>query len=260
MRKEQKQPRLWAHRVVPLPCYNLPTFRTVSPNSGWHYATVWWTNAVGHCFNLLQPAGLVLGIGGRKKRESGNKSAQWVALSIVKVKVSPWHVYAGTQGGECIVQPCATSALEGVGVVGHLACTALPPTHPVRVINCISHQIPLVWPDQREWDGQGMWHVSGERNACGVVLGKSKGRRQLGIRGLRWEDDIEMDLKRDRKEGMDWIHFARDRDNTVSWSVVYFEKLLKKDCSVIGVILTLWIGECPTKLRGRALEPVNVRW
>jgi hypothetical protein len=55
-----------------------------------------------------------------------------------------------------------------------------------------------------------------KRNACGVVLGKSKGRRQLRRRGLRWEDDIEMDLKRDRKEGMDWFHLARDGDNTVS--------------------------------------------
>jgi hypothetical protein len=42
-----------------------------------------------------------------------------------------------------------------------------------------------------------------------------EGRRPLGSRKSRWEDDMKMDLKRTgwEGEGVDWIHLPEDRNN-----------------------------------------------
>jgi hypothetical protein len=45
-----------------------------------------------------------------------------------------------------------------------------------------------------------------------ILVGKSKGKTPFGISRRRWEDNIKMDLKEVRCEGMDWIHMAEDRD------------------------------------------------
>jgi hypothetical protein len=37
-------------------------------------------------------------------------------------------------------------------------------------------------------------------------------KRPLGRCGCRWEDNIRMDLREIRLEGMDWMHLALDRD------------------------------------------------
>jgi hypothetical protein len=50
------------------------------------------------------------------------------------------------------------------------------------------------------------------RNAYKILLGKFKGKRPLGRRRRRWEDDIGMDPRGLRWEGMGWIHLAQDRD------------------------------------------------
>jgi hypothetical protein len=45
-----------------------------------------------------------------------------------------------------------------------------------------------------------------------VLLGKTEGRRPLGIPRRRWEDNIKMDLQEVGCVGMDWIELAQDRD------------------------------------------------
>jgi hypothetical protein len=51
-----------------------------------------------------------------------------------------------------------------------------------------------------------------KRNACSVLVGKSEGKRPLGISRLHWEDNIKIALKEMCSGGVDWIHLALDRD------------------------------------------------
>jgi len=54
---------------------------------------------------------------------------------------------------------------------------------------------------------------TGERRvAFKVLMGKSEGKRPLGRRRRRWEDNIKMDLQEVGWVGMDWIGLAQDRD------------------------------------------------
>jgi hypothetical protein len=45
-----------------------------------------------------------------------------------------------------------------------------------------------------------------------VLVGKPEGKRPLGRPGLRWVNNIKMDLQEVGCGGMDWIAMARDRD------------------------------------------------
>jgi hypothetical protein len=56
-----------------------------------------------------------------------------------------------------------------------------------------------------------------KRNAYRVLAGNPEGKRPLGRRKHRWEDNIKMDLKHTRWEGVDWIDLAQDRDK---WQAV----------------------------------------
>jgi hypothetical protein len=38
-------------------------------------------------------------------------------------------------------------------------------------------------------------HMGKKRNAFKVLVGKPEGKRPLGTHGLRWENNIKMDLK-----------------------------------------------------------------
>jgi hypothetical protein len=51
-----------------------------------------------------------------------------------------------------------------------------------------------------------------KRNAYRILVGKPEGKRPLGRRSRRWEDNIRMDLRVIGWGGMDWIDLAQDRD------------------------------------------------
>jgi hypothetical protein len=50
------------------------------------------------------------------------------------------------------------------------------------------------------------------RNTYRTLVGKPEGKRQLERPGRRWEDNIEMDLRKIFWEGMDWVHLTQDGD------------------------------------------------
>jgi hypothetical protein len=50
------------------------------------------------------------------------------------------------------------------------------------------------------------------RNAYRILVGNPEGKRPLGKPRRRWMDNIKMDLREIRWDGMDWIDLAQDRD------------------------------------------------
>ena len=50
------------------------------------------------------------------------------------------------------------------------------------------------------------------RGAERGLVGRCEGRRPLGRRRLRWEDNIKMDLEEMSCRGMKWIDLAQDMD------------------------------------------------
>jgi hypothetical protein len=53
-------------------------------------------------------------------------------------------------------------------------------------------------------------------SAYRVLVGKLEGRKPIGRPRHRWEDNIEMDLKRGIMGGMDLIDLAEDRDQLMA--------------------------------------------
>jgi hypothetical protein len=49
------------------------------------------------------------------------------------------------------------------------------------------------------------------RNAYKILVGKPEGKRPLGRHRHRWEDNIRMDLKEIRCEGVEQPHLSQDR-------------------------------------------------
>jgi len=45
-----------------------------------------------------------------------------------------------------------------------------------------------------------------------ILVGKAEGKRSLGRPRRIWEDNIRMDLREIRWEGVDWMHLAQGRD------------------------------------------------
>jgi hypothetical protein len=50
------------------------------------------------------------------------------------------------------------------------------------------------------------------RNAYRILVGKPEGKRLLGRPRHRWVNNIKIDLREIRSDGMDWIDLAQDRD------------------------------------------------
>jgi hypothetical protein len=51
-----------------------------------------------------------------------------------------------------------------------------------------------------------------DRGVYRVLVGKPEGKRPLGRRRHRWEDNIKMDLQEVGGGGGDWIELAQDRN------------------------------------------------
>jgi len=56
------------------------------------------------------------------------------------------------------------------------------------------------------------------RGVYRVLVGKPEGKRPLGKRRRRWDDNIKMNLQKVGCGDMDWIELARDRDRW--WALV----------------------------------------
>jgi hypothetical protein len=50
------------------------------------------------------------------------------------------------------------------------------------------------------------------RNAYIILVGKPEGKRPLGTPRRRCVDNIKMDLRETKWDGMDWIELAQNRD------------------------------------------------
>jgi hypothetical protein len=50
------------------------------------------------------------------------------------------------------------------------------------------------------------------RNVYRIFIGKSQGKRPLGRRRRRWEDNIRIGLREIGWKVVDWIQLAQDRD------------------------------------------------
>ena len=74
-----------------------------------------------------------------------------------------------------------------------------------------------------------MGHVAGmgeSRSVYRVLVGKPKGKRQLGRSRHSWEDNIKMDLQEVGCGGKDWIELAEDRER---W------------CTLVNAVMNLWV-------------------
>jgi hypothetical protein len=63
-------------------------------------------------------------------------------------------------------------------------------------------------------------HVARVREGRGVyrvLVGRPEGKRPLGRPRLRWEDNIQMDLREIRIDGVNWIWLVQDR---VQWRLL----------------------------------------
>jgi hypothetical protein len=51
-----------------------------------------------------------------------------------------------------------------------------------------------------------------KRNAYRILVGKAEVNRPIGRPRSRWMENIEIDLREIRWDGIDWIYLAQDRD------------------------------------------------
>jgi len=58
---------------------------------------------------------------------------------------------------------------------------------------------------------KGVGHVAHMGDKTKILVGKPEGKRTLGRRRRRWEDNIRMDLGEMRLKGADWMYLAQDR-------------------------------------------------
>jgi hypothetical protein len=71
--------------------------------------------------------------------------------------------------------------------------------------------IRMINSSQMGWSGH-VAHTGIKSDCYKVFLGKPDGNSPLGAHKWRWEDNIEMDLRKIGLCGMDWIHLAQDKD------------------------------------------------
>jgi len=65
------------------------------------------------------------------------------------------------------------------------------------------------------------------RSIYKIAVRKPERKRLLGKLGRTWEDNIVVDLREIRWEGVDWMHLAQDRDQ---WR------------AVVNTVMKLWVS------------------
>jgi len=74
------------------------------------------------------------------------------------------------------------------------------------------HNIVRVVKSRRmRWAGY-VAHMGEDRGVHRVLVGKPEGKRPLGRRRRRWEDNIKMDLQKVGGGCGNWMELAQDRD------------------------------------------------
>jgi hypothetical protein len=71
--------------------------------------------------------------------------------------------------------------------------------------------IKVIKARRTRWAGH-VAHMGEVRGAYSILVGRPEGRRPLGRPRRRWEDNIKLDLREIWFGGVDWIHWAQDRD------------------------------------------------
>jgi hypothetical protein len=54
--------------------------------------------------------------------------------------------------------------------------------------------------------------VGKRRTEYGALVGKIQGKKELGKRRSRWEDNIRMQSQKSGWKGVDWINLSQDTD------------------------------------------------
>jgi hypothetical protein len=71
--------------------------------------------------------------------------------------------------------------------------------------------IRMIKSRRMRWAGH-VTRMRAKRNAYRILVGNPEGKRPLGRPRRRWVDNIKMDLREIRWDGIDWIDLAQDRD------------------------------------------------
>jgi hypothetical protein len=71
--------------------------------------------------------------------------------------------------------------------------------------------ITIIKPRTMRWAGC-VARIEEKSDANRILVGKPEGKRPLGRPRSRWVDNIKIDLREIRWDGMDWIDLAQDRD------------------------------------------------
>jgi hypothetical protein len=79
-------------------------------------------------------------------------------------------------------------------------------------LHCAPYIIRVIKSRTMRWMGH-VVHTREMRNVYKILVGKPEGKRPLRRPRHRWEDNIKMDLREIRFEGVDWIHLAQNRDH-----------------------------------------------
>jgi hypothetical protein len=82
---------------------------------------------------------------------------------------------------------------------------------------CSPNIVQVIKSRRMRWAGH-VARTGEKRGVCRVLVGKPEGKRALGRRRRRWEDNIKMDLQEIGCGVMDWIELAQDRDRW--WALV----------------------------------------
>jgi hypothetical protein len=76
---------------------------------------------------------------------------------------------------------------------------------------CSPNTIRMIKLSRMGWAGH-VARVEERKNVYRVLVRNPEGKRPVGTRRHKWDDDIKVDLREIVWGGMDWIDLAEDRD------------------------------------------------